>query len=347
VTTIQRQPPPPAERFPAEAAAAQKLRFVLEYAILAPSGHNTQPWRFAIAGDSLELRADRSRALPVVDPDDRELTMSCGAALAFVRVALSRFGHDAVVQPLPDAAEPDLLARVNLGDRVEPTTADQALFEAIPKRRTIRAPFDPRHVPAELVAELEQLATREGAWLAPIAPGERRREVAALVDEGDRAQAANPAFRRELAAWFRPNRSASRDGIPGYAFGMSDLFSRVGAFVLRRFDWGKRQATNDRKLIEGAPLVAVLGTDRDEPRDWLAAGQALAYVLLRARRGRFRLIPQPADRGRRAAPAPCRSNRASRQVPAAPHAAGLRWRAETNAAAGRRRGPSRSGVSAP
>jgi nitroreductase len=283
VTSITTQPPPLPERFPADGTSAEKLRFVLGYAILAPSGHNTQPWRFAIDGDSLALRADRTRALPVVDPDDRELTMSCGAALALVRVALRRFGHDAVVEPLPDAADTDLLARATLGARVEPTRADHTLFEAIPKRRTIRAPFDPRDVEAEMVAELEELAAREGSWLAVIAPGERRHEVAALVDEGDRAQAADAAFRRELAAWFRPNRGASRDGIPGYAFGMSDLFSRVGAFVLRRFDWGKRQAAKDRGLLESAPLVAVLGTDRDEPRDWLAAGQALAYILLRAR----------------------------------------------------------------
>ena len=57
------------------------LRSLVEYAALAPSGHNTQPWRFRLRGGGAELLADRTRALPVVDPDDRELVISCGAAL--------------------------------------------------------------------------------------------------------------------------------------------------------------------------------------------------------------------------------------------------------------------------
>jgi hypothetical protein len=50
--------------FPADDADAARLRFVLRYAILAPSGHNGQPWQFHIDGDLLSVRADRSRALP-------------------------------------------------------------------------------------------------------------------------------------------------------------------------------------------------------------------------------------------------------------------------------------------
>jgi nitroreductase len=70
--------------FPVDASGADKLRAAVDYAVLVPSDHNTQPWRFKIVDETLELWADRSRALPVVDSHDRELTMSCGAALAFV-----------------------------------------------------------------------------------------------------------------------------------------------------------------------------------------------------------------------------------------------------------------------
>lgn len=61
--------------------ARQLLHEAIAYAVLAPSSHNTQPWRFQIEGDALLLFADRSRAMPVVDPQHRELIMSCGAAL--------------------------------------------------------------------------------------------------------------------------------------------------------------------------------------------------------------------------------------------------------------------------
>src|SRR5690606_20406923 len=67
--------------FPFDGSPEAKLRFLLSYAILAPSNRNTQPWRWRISEDMIELYADRGRALPHLDPDDRELIMSCGAAL--------------------------------------------------------------------------------------------------------------------------------------------------------------------------------------------------------------------------------------------------------------------------
>lgn len=62
------------------ASLSEKLHFLLRYAILAPSGHNSQPWLFKIVGNNniIEVYADRSRALPLVDPDERELIISCG-----------------------------------------------------------------------------------------------------------------------------------------------------------------------------------------------------------------------------------------------------------------------------
>jgi len=78
--------------FPEDGDAAERLTFLLRYAVLAPSGHNTQPWLFCVRDDIVDLYGDRAQALAVVDPDDRELTISCGAALFNLRVALRRFG---------------------------------------------------------------------------------------------------------------------------------------------------------------------------------------------------------------------------------------------------------------
>ncbi len=128
--------------FPATGPPAEQLRFLLHYAVLAPSGHNTQPWLFKIDGDTVELYADRSRALPVVDPDDRELTISCGAALLHLRVALRHFGYTGTVNPFPDPEDPDLLARVCMGKSREASAGEHALFQAITMRRTNRQAFE-------------------------------------------------------------------------------------------------------------------------------------------------------------------------------------------------------------
>jgi hypothetical protein len=77
--------------FPTSGSAIEKARFAVRYAILAPSSHNTQPWRFIVNGDELLVCADRTRSLPHIDPFDRELITSCGAALFNLRVAFAHF----------------------------------------------------------------------------------------------------------------------------------------------------------------------------------------------------------------------------------------------------------------
>jgi hypothetical protein len=50
------------EGFPVQGEPEEKLHFLLNYAMLAPSGHNTQPWLLRLSGDAAELYADRTRA---------------------------------------------------------------------------------------------------------------------------------------------------------------------------------------------------------------------------------------------------------------------------------------------
>jgi len=269
--------------FPSQASFRDQLQFLLTYAVLAPSSHNTQPWLFRVHDAGVELHADRTRALPVVDPEDRALIISCGAALYNLRVAIRHFGFTEVAQLFPDASQPDLLARVSIGIPRQPTGDDNQRFSAIPLRRSNRQPFESRPVAQALIDRLVAAASEESAWLAAVSGDETRNAVADLVAEGDRTQAASKPFRRELAAWMHHNRSRSRDGMPGYAHGMGELASLVGPFIIRTFDWGNGQAAKDRQLAVGSPLLAVLGTTSDDPQAWLAAGQALSSFLLLAR----------------------------------------------------------------
>ena len=81
----------------AESAANQlscaEIAAVVAMAGRASSLHNTQPWTFRPRGGSIELLADTSRMLPAVDPDGRELTMSCGAALFGLRLGMRSLGR--------------------------------------------------------------------------------------------------------------------------------------------------------------------------------------------------------------------------------------------------------------
>lgn len=246
---------------------------LIRKAVLAPSSHNTQPWLFRVSKSAIDLYADRTRALPVNDPDDRELSISCGCALMNLRIAAAGEGLGGRVELFPASHEPDWLARISFDGKSGAPAEEAALAALIEQRRTHRKRFLPRDVDPAALDQLIEAAQREGAWLRPLATVAARQEAASLVAEGDAAQWANPSWRRELAAWMHPRRRGDGLTVPALA-------APVAQLVVRTFDMGGGVGAKDRELADASPLLAVLGTYGDQPRDWLLAGQALERVLL-------------------------------------------------------------------
>jgi len=257
------------------------LRGAAACAVQAPSSHNTQPWRFRLTDAGLEVSRDRSRQLDVIDPDARQLTLSCGCALYNARVAIRNAGFLDVVEPFPDSRRPELVARVSLGLARSPIDDDRGLLAAVPRRATNRRPFHDRPVSQGIADELARAARRERAWMHRLSP-EHKHALAELVAQADRVQYADPAFRDELGKWLTGTGSLRKDGIPFAEKEYGSALPFTVARRLRTLDLGERFGELEQALIESSPLVVVLATQRDEPIDWLDAGQALQAVLLRA-----------------------------------------------------------------
>lgn len=249
------------------------LQALVRAASLAPSSHNTQPWLFRIDGRTIDLLADRTRALPVNDPQDRELTISCGCALFNLRVAAAAAGFEAEVALLPDASDVDLLARVVL----KPAAATQGIVELaaeMSERRTCRERFALAAVDPKALRALADAATHEGATLTVLDEPAQRNAAAALVAEGDAMQWADPSWRRELAAWMHPRRRGD-----GLAL-LPSLAIPAAQVVVRTFDMGQGVGAKDRQLADESPVLAVLASTGDATCDWLITGQALQRLLL-------------------------------------------------------------------
>ncbi|BDG10500.1 Acg family FMN-binding oxidoreductase [Anaeromyxobacter paludicola] len=261
--------------------ATDATRELVRLAGLAPSRHNAQPWAFEVEGEELRLYGDPARALPVSDPAGREQLIGCGAALANLRLAAAWQGRATSCELMGGSRHDFLLARVRLEHAARPTALAARLADAIPARRTVRLAMEQRPLPRGLVSELARIAWEEGASLRPVEPSTAR-AVAERVAEADRRQWASAAFRAEVARWTRPSASRSRDGIPGYARGLSGAASWLEPVRLRFARDAAAEAARDLARALGASALVALSTPEDRGADWLRAGQAMEKVLLRA-----------------------------------------------------------------
>jgi hypothetical protein len=254
---------------------------LLRLAAMAPSSHNTQPWRFRRCHGAIEVLVDRSRHLAVVDPDERELMMSCGAAVGHLEAAIRGLGREPVTDVLP-GRDGNVVATVSFGPAREPSVADRRRVAAIARRHTNRARFSTRPVPAAIRQGLQACAAVEAAELQLVTDGATRGRIADLVATGTRIQHRDSRFRRELARWMRPAGAPAVDGLTAGALGLRGLTGRVAPTLVARLNLGRRQAAVDRAFVAGGPVLGVLATQGDAPAHWVAAGRALSAVLLDA-----------------------------------------------------------------
>ena len=251
---------------------ARTYTAIIEDAVRAPSSHNTQPWLFRLRDDAIELHADRTRALPVNDPRDRELIISCGAALTNLCASAEHHHFAPRVAPFPNEDDGDHLATVHLTPT--PPYTDVRLAYGIRLRETWRTSFTPRKVPEAVVVELLAAAQQDGVWLE-VVDEEQLPELIGLISGGDHFQFSEPSWRRELAAWMHPRRSGDGLTVP-------PVTGAVARFVVSHVDIGDSTAREDAEVTASAPLVVVLGTEHDGEAAWFAAGQALERLLLTA-----------------------------------------------------------------
>ena len=254
---------------------------LIEAAVRAPSGHNSQPWQFALGDDRITIAPDFSRRLSAVDPDNRELFISLGCALENLCLAAAHSGY-AAQEHLAD----DGTVHIALHQQPEPTKQpeNEALYAQIPRRQTNRATYNGSPIPqAQLdpILAAQQSDTVSLHAFAPSAPGFATLTQAVIA--GNSAQMNNPAFKAELLSWIRFNQNhsnATRDGLSYAVMGAPNLPAWISRPIIRAMLNAKRQNRSDRAKIASSSHLLLIASTEDNPATWLATGRTLQRTLL-------------------------------------------------------------------
>jgi hypothetical protein len=282
------------EDYPLDGKSEDKLKFLLRYAILAPSGPNSQPWKLRLEGNMISVLADFKRALPNVDPDNRTLYMSNGCFITNLLVAAEHFGFGYDMKYLPDGTEGDRTALIKFEEDGK-TKRFPDLFDMIVKRHTNRMPYEARPIEPEKLKAMKKHVNEPGFRLDIVTDENGKSTMSNLLARAHKIQLGNKAFRKELATWIRANNSPEKDGLPGYSFGYTDFESYFGQFIFGTFDMSGSRARVETAYMRASPAVGVLSSEKDDKLNWIKAGIILEKIFLAATKMdiRFDLFSQP------------------------------------------------------
>jgi len=258
--------------FPHNRDATEKLRFLVRYAILAPSSHNTQPWIFSVDGDEIRVFVDKTRWLKVADPDQRELHMSVGCALENLLIAAEHFGYGHEVNYFPDSDREELVARVKFMPQGKPSPfRGPELFDAIPVRHTNHQFYTSRPISQYYQQRLQDCCVEEDIYLYLTNDPEIKRKVDDLITRADATQFADPAFREELGYWIGQG-----------VFGTPWLLAKLAQLAVSHVNFGKVVAKTDSEVLMSSPVLGLLSSKGNDRKTQVKVGQVFERIYLTA-----------------------------------------------------------------
>ena len=254
-------------------------RALIRFATLAPSGHNTQPWRFAVEPGVITIRPDFTRRTPVVDPDDHHLFVSLGCAAENLVLAAAARG-------LRGEASFDSAGDGSIRFRHEPgPTQPSPLFDAIPRRQSTREDYDGRAVgPADL-SMLAAAAAGTGVDMVLVTDRPKIDRIGQLVLTGNSTQMDDPAFMRELKSWLRfsPRQAlGTGDGLYSATTGNPVVPAWIGRPALDLFLTTKSENEKYARQLQSSAGLAVFVGQKADREHWVAVGRASQRFALQA-----------------------------------------------------------------
>ncbi|MCJ7444318.1 MAG: hypothetical protein MUO26_07290 [Methanotrichaceae archaeon] len=265
--------------FPINGSQEDKLKFLLKYAILAPSSHNSQPWKFNVSGDEIRLYGDRSKWLRVADTDQREFYISLGCALENMAIAADHFGYNHSVTYFPTADEEDLVAVVRLNPNDQPSR-NTKLFDAILTRHTNRKLYENRPVLDSEIQLLQSQSAETDLQLYMTSDPDTRNKFRGLIVRANKIQYKDPDYKSELGYWLGQG-----------VMGPTGFMAKIAQLVVVLFDTGNGQTKTDAELINSTPILGFIGSKENDRASQVKAGQLFERVWLAAEAHGIRVHP--------------------------------------------------------
>lgn len=254
---------------------------MIKYAAKAPSGHNTQPWKFIPGKSSVTILPDFERALPVADADHHELYISIGCALENLNIAAAAFGFQTTVKLLHEGIKTSVKVHFTV------STEDRSnhLFNCIEKRQVRRNLYNDQPVPEDTLKAIKEVHPEDGIGTYFFTTLSEREFLTPFLLEAVSLQTGNRQFIKELVNWTRFSEKEAfkkGDGIWSATLNLPDTGRLLGNLLFKQVITVGSEIKRWKKIISHTPCFILFTSDRNEPEGWIKLGQVFQRTALTA-----------------------------------------------------------------
>jgi hypothetical protein len=260
---------------------------LLSAAILAPSGDNTQPWKFEIdeAASSITVLVDETRDTSPMNAEQRMARIACGAAIEnILRTAQFNDWQTSVEWH----GSPVKLATIAVtGDFSKAGQVEQVVKD----RHTNRHRYDGREVTEETLARLRrELVEIPGTALTLVVSRDEIAQWAAAIGQADAAMFGQPEFLRAFLDNVRfdlPSNTECDEGLALGSLGLSTIDQALLPVIRHSPAWLIRSrlfrwpfSDKARRLALSSSGLAIVDANHQSPAGDVAVGRMMERVWL-------------------------------------------------------------------
>jgi len=252
----------------------QNLTKIIDVARLAPSVHNTQPWKVAAKANSVVIELDPRHRLTAGDPTTRQTILSLGIFAEAVSIAANALGLITTSVVLQGET-----AVISFADKLgEPTGTD--LLPLLKQRATDRSIYKPADVSETAVAALQQTAQTSGIRVEVVTDRSVINKIADLTSHGIQLAMSNPEFRAELSQYLVVPGSGKLRGISVKSLYINGLLARLQPSMVKAgLSIGAEAKLEKRRWQSASAVVAIFG-DGDLSQYWFETGRTYLHTSL-------------------------------------------------------------------
>jgi nitroreductase len=268
----------------------EKIKKILDLSVHAPSGDNSQPWRFEVKNNVISIINLPDRDLPFYNFRQNGSYVAHGGLIENINIVASSLGLTTDISTFPDHTNPNVTARILLN---EGETHENALENYITKRATNRKIYKNASLTENERSEILSVGNMNGGKVKIIETDKEKNLIGKAMSMNEIVALESKRLHNEFfghIAWSEKEEKQNKTGL----YIKTLEFPKLVEFIFRQlrhwpitrflniFGFARGVAKSNAKIYSSGAALGVVITPSNSKESYIMAGRIMQKIWLTA-----------------------------------------------------------------